>query len=186
MTEHSPKQWFNLEEKFFAEVDQELMASLRHDLSTRKAAESIMRVTGIANDSLAQEIAGLDVTVETLAAFRLVPLIAVAWADDRIDENERYVILEAAEKSGIKSDEPAMQLLKGWTRKRPSSELFDAWCDYAKALGESLNGELRDALQKEIVKQVEGVAEAAGGLLGFGSVSPNEKKMIARIKAALD
>jgi hypothetical protein len=185
MSHNSPKQWFNLEERFFSDVDNQLIEQLRNKMSHEQTAEGIMRVTGLTNEKLAAEIAAIDITVETLAAFRLAPLVAVAWADDRVEESERYAIIRAAEKSGITSDDPSMALLENWTRRRPPQDLLDAWCDYAKVLSESLDGEHRQVLKKEILEQVRTVAEASGGFLGFGAVSPSEKAVIAQIQKAL-
>ena len=185
MDRHSPQSWFSLEEKFFANVDQALLSVLREQGEIEQTAESIMRVTGINDPLLAAEIAKQKVSVETLSAFRLAPMVAVAWADDRVEENERYVITQAAEKSGISADDPAMKLLASWTEKRPPADLLDTWCDYAKALSASLDETHRLSLRDQILGQAKSVAEATGGLLGFGSVSPNEKATIERIAAAL-
>ncbi len=185
MSQSTPQKWFQLEEQFFKGVDRQLMQKLKNEMETAKTAEEIIRVTGINNPHLAEEMAKLHVTVETLAAFRLAPMVAVAWADDRIEENERYTITKAAEESGIAADEPAMALLDTWTKQRPSDELIDAWCEYAAALSSSLAEAHRATLRAEIVEQVHAVAEASGGFLGFGSVSPSEKAMIKRIEAAL-
>ncbi len=185
MSKDSPKQWFNLEERFFSELDQQLLAKLQAEQANTQTAETIMRVSGINDQKLAQEIASMGVTVETLTAFRLVPLVAVAWADDHMEESERYTILLAAEKAGLNEGEPAMELLKAWTAKRPTSELMDTWCEYAKSLSLSLNGEMRTLLKKEILDQIQTVAKAAGGVLGFASVSASEKAVIDRIESAL-
>ena len=185
MSEHSPQKWFNLEERFFKDMDQQLIARLQEQQQLEKSAESIMQVTGIADQHLAEEIARLNVSVETLAAFRLVPLVAVAWADDLVDSSERFEITKAAEQTGIRADEPAMAMLNAWTERRPGSELLDAWCDYTQALCASINEQQRAALKQEIMRQVRAVAEATGGLLGFGSVSPSEQATIKRIEAAL-
>ena len=186
MAENSPKKWLNLEEHFFAQMDQQLLDKLRKEQSTTQTAESIMKVTGIADEKVATELASVGVTIETLTAFRLVPLVAVAWADDRMEESEREAILQAAEKSGIDPSEPAMEMLKSWTRTRPRAELMDAWCHYSKTLSASLNGETRAVFQKEVVEQVQAVARSVGGVLGFGSISPSEKAVIERVKHALD
>jgi hypothetical protein len=185
MAENSPKKWLNLEEHFFAQMDQQLLEKLRKEQSSTQTAESIMKVTGITDQNVAAELAGVGVTIETLTAFRLVPLVAVAWADDRLEENERDAIIQAAEKSGIDSAEPAMAMLKSWLMKRPGVELFDAWCHYSKSLSASLNGAIREVFQKEVVAQVQSVARSAGGVLGFGSISPSEKAIIDRVEQAL-
>lgn len=185
MSENSTKRWFSLEEQFFAGVDHELIEKLRSQMTVDETAAGIMQVTGIADKHLAEEIAKINVTAETLSAFRLAPLVAVAWADDRVEENERYAITQCAQRSGISADEPAMKLLEAWTTRRPGNELLDAWCDYTRALCSSLNEGHRQALRKEIMNSVETVAESCGGVLGFGSVSPSEKAVIARISEAL-
>lgn len=185
MSQNSPQRWFNLEEHFFHDVDQHLLDKLREQASVEQSADAIMQVMGINDKGLAAEIAKIDITVETLAAFRLAPLVAVAWADDRVEENERYVITRTAEKAGLKADDPAMKLLESWTARRPSTELLDAWCDYTKSLCASLNEEHRQVLKKEVMEQVNAVAEASGGFLGFGSVSPSEKAVIERIEKSL-
>ncbi len=185
MSQNSPQKWFNLEEHFFKDLDQQLLADLRNEKETADTANDIMQVTGIQDSELAGAMAELKVTVDTLAAFRLVPLVAVAWADDRVEENERYSIAKAAEKSGISADEPAMALLNSWTTRKPPRELLEAWCEYSAALCESLSEAHRATLKKEIMEQVHKVAEANGGVLGFGSVSDNEKELIGKVEAAL-
>lgn len=185
MSQNSPKQWFNLEERFYNEIDNKLLDNLRSKMSTEKTAEDIMRLTGISDAKLAATIAELQITVETLAAFRLVPLIAVAWADDRIDSKEHYAIKIAAEKAGIAEDSPEMQLLQAWTTNRPPAELFDTWCEYARALADSLAEEHRQTLLNEMMQQVTSVATAAGGVLGFGSISTTEQAIIDRVTLAL-
>ncbi len=185
MSQNSPKQWFNLEERFFSDVDNKLLEKMRSEMTVSQTAEEIMRVAGINDQKLAAEIAGMNITVETLSAFRLVPLIAVAWADDRIEENECTELQAAAEKAGIGEDSAAMQLVCAWIKRRPSAELLDAWCEYAVALSSSLAGPQREVLKREVLGQVQTIAKSAGGVLGFGAVSNSEQVVIARIEKAL-
>lgn len=185
MAENSPKKWLNLEEHFFAQMDQRLLEKLRKEQSTTETAESIMKITGITDPKVAAELASIGVTIETLTAFRLVPLVAVAWADDRLEENERDAILQAAEKSGITPEEPAMAMLRLWTNKRPGAELMEAWCHYTKSLSGSLNEANRAVFRKEVIEQVQAVARSAGGLLGIASISASEKAVIDRVERAL-
>ena len=185
MSQNTPKQWFNLEERFFNDIDNQLLEKLRNEMSSDKTAQEIMRLTGISDEKLAAEIVATNVSVETLAAFRLVPLIAVAWADDRMEDNERYTIRLAAEKAGIASESASMELIRAWTERRPPAELLQTWCDYARALAASLAGEHRKTLRQEINQQVSAVAHASGGVLGFGSVSSSEQAVIDQVNEAL-
>jgi hypothetical protein len=184
MSQNSPKQWFQLEEVFFRQVDETLLQKLRSEMETAKTAEAIMRVTGIADEALATEMASIHVTVDTLAAFRLVPLVAVAWADDRVESDERDVILKLAEQSGIEKGDPAMDLLESWTKQKPGNELLEAWCEYAGALSNALGAASRERLKEEVVRNAKKVAEACGGVFGFASVSPNEQATMDKIERA--
>lgn len=183
MNQNSPQRWFNLEEQFFKSLDNQLLERLREKNEIEQNAESIMQLTGITDHSVAEKIASLKISSETLAAFRLVPLVAVAWASDYIDSDEKYVIDQAAEKAGL--DEPAIQLLGEWIKNRPGSELLDAWCDYAASLVATLDEAHRRSLRDQILNQSMEVAKASGGILGFGSVSPSEKATFEKIRQAL-
>lgn len=185
MSDNSARKWFSLEEHFFKGLDQELLEKMRADVENTRTAEAIVKVTGIQNTELAEAIAGMDVTVDTLSAFRLAPLVAVAWADDRVEDNERYHITKSAEKSGIVPGEPAMELLKAWQDRRPPAQLMETWVEYAKALTASLAEAHRLSLHKEMVRMVTDVAEANGGFLGFGSISASERKVIGVVEEAL-
>ena len=185
MADNSPKKWFKLEESFFNGVDQKLLDKLRKQVATEEQATAIQRLTGLSDIKVCQAIAELNISAESLAALRLAPLVAVAWADDRIEDNERFQVIQAAEKAGLVRGEASYELLESWLSQRPSHELFETWVEYAKTLAQSLDGESRENLQRTIVSQARSVAEASGGLLRFGSVSPTEKKVIERIETAL-
>jgi hypothetical protein len=185
MAENSPKKWFKLEESFFKGVDQKLLDKLRKQVATEQEAAAIQRLTGLTDLKVCQAIAALDISVESLAALRLAPLVAVAWADDRVEDNERFQVINAAEKAGLARGDASFELLESWLAQRPPLELFETWVEYAKTLALSLDGEARENLQRTIVAQARSVAEANGGLLRFGSISPIEKKIIERIEAAL-
>lgn len=185
MAETTPKKWFQLEESFFRDVDHKLMTRLRDQVATEERAAAIQRLTGLTDAKVCRDIAALNISVESLAALRLVPLVAVAWADDRVDDNERYRVIAAAEKAGISQGEASYDLLKAWLTQRPSHELFETWVQYARTLAQSLDGEARENFQKSLVKQVRDVAEANGGLFGLGSISHNEKTIISRVEEAL-
>lgn len=183
MDQNSPQKWFNLEEQFYKSLDNQLLEKLRSQADIEQTAESIMKLTGITDGEVAAKIASLKVSPETLAAFCLVPLVAVAWASDDVDADERYVIDQAAKSAGL--DQHCLDLLTSWLNKRPGSELFDTWCSYAKALTASMDESHRVSLRDHIVGQATAVAKASGGVLGIGAISASEKATLDKIKAAL-
>jgi hypothetical protein len=183
MDQNSPRKWFNLEEQFFKNLDNQLLERLRSQSDVQQSAQSIMKVTGIQNEAVATKLAALDITVETLAAFNLVPLVAVAWANDSVDSDEKYVVQQAAQ--AAKLDEGSLSLLGAWLERRPGPELMDAWCDYTRALVANLNEPERLTLREHVLEKATAVARSSGGLLGLGAVSGNERATLERIQAAL-
>lgn len=185
MSDNSPKKWFQLEEQFFNNVDQQLLDKLRQDTVTEERAAAIERLTGLTDAKVCHAIAEQNISVESLAALRLVPLVAIAWADDRVEDNERYRLLQSAEKAGLAPGDVSYEMLNGWLNKRPPVELFETWIQYAKSLAMSLDGESRENLQITLVHQVRSIATASGGMFGFGSISPAEQKIIQAVEDAL-
>ena len=185
MSDNSPKKWFKLEEQFFNNVDQQLLDKLRNNVVTEERAAAIERLTGLNDPKVCHAIAEQNISVESLAALRLVPLVALAWADDRVEDNERYRLLQCAEKAGLAPGDPSYEMLNSWLNTRPPVELFETWIQYAKALSMSLDGESRENLQMTMVHQVRSIATASGGMFGFGSISPAEQKIIQAVEDAL-
>ena len=102
----------SLEEAFFFKHDAELVAEMRRreDVQTRKKA--LAEVSGIADEKVLDELVAHEIHAETLAAFSLVPVIEVAWADGTIQPAEEATILRAVEEAGVKKEGVGYQLIK--------------------------------------------------------------------------
>ena len=74
-----------LEDMFFAARDQERVAALRARAELEGAAASLSQQTLVEDEAVLHRVVGLGVTVETLAAFSVVPLLYVAWGDRVLD-----------------------------------------------------------------------------------------------------
>jgi hypothetical protein len=136
------------------------------------------------DDAVIDKLVALGLRGNTVAALSLVPLIAVAWADGTIQEDEREAILQGAHGKGLEQGTPGYELLGRWLETKPEEALLDAWEGYIKALTGQLNDEQTRLLKTQIVGFAKLVAGAAGGVLGFGKVSGAEQKVLARIEAA--
>ena len=133
------------------------------------------------------QLVDLDVSSETLAALSLVPLIAVAWADGSLDAKERQAVLAAAEQLGLETKHPGYQLLERWLKQKPDKKLLAAWKGYAATLSQTLSEAAKEALKEELLGRGRAVAEAAGGLLGFGNkVSKSEQAVLDDLERAFD
>ncbi|MCJ2048106.1 hypothetical protein MKK58_26725 [Methylobacterium sp. J-078] len=85
-----------LEDLFFA---REEAASRRRDgglLDAQRLRETFAEASGITDDTLLRRLTNLGIGPDTLAALMLVPVVAVAWADGKMDDEERGSVLAAA------------------------------------------------------------------------------------------
>lgn len=174
-----------LEEAFYRKVDAELLEGLRSRLAKDQKLEQLAADTGIHDESVLQELLDLNFTPQNLLALWLVPLTQVAWSDGRVDRSEREAVLEALHKHGYTAESPAWHLLESWLDHEPCEEVLQAWKDYARATVEAAGEKRLMLLRHEIRNRAREVAEAAGGILGFHSVSAAEQSVLDQIDEAL-
>ncbi|RPJ56818.1 MAG: hypothetical protein EHM24_30060 [Acidobacteria bacterium] len=74
--------------------------------------------------------------------------------------------------------------MSAWLKKKPDPALLEAWKQYVQALCNKLNVHERDALRDEVMADARSVAEAAGGILGLGRTSAEEKAMLKTLEEA--
>ncbi|HEU0036105.1 MAG TPA: hypothetical protein VFQ53_36080 [Kofleriaceae bacterium] len=173
-----------LENQFFDKENKQKLAAMKEKLDTQRTREELRKASGMSDDAVLERLVALGLKANTIAALSLVPLIAVAWADGSIQENERTAILQGAHGKGLEQGTDGYELLQTWLAKKPTEELFTAWESYIKALAVQLNDEQNRLLKNQIVGFAKMVAAAAGGILGFGKVSGSEEKVLERIEAA--
>ncbi len=174
-----------MEEKFFRDRDRELLLALREKEKSKERKKALADASGIDDDQLLDQLAGLDISSETLAALSLIPLIAVAWADGTIDEKERTAVMAAAEQNGMDKEHPGHELLEQWLQQKPDAALLTTWKDYVAAILESLDAAAGNALKEDLLGRARAVAEAAGGLLGFGNkTSKTEQAVLNELEQA--
>jgi hypothetical protein len=173
-----------LEDEFFHKEEQKKLAQMKQKLAAQESREELKKVSGMTDDAVLDKLAGLGLRANTVAALSLVPLIAVAWADGSIQDQERLAILEAAEKKGLGKGTPGHDLLTGWLSRKPDDSLFDTWHAYISALAAQLTDDQIRKLRGEIVGFAKLVAGASGGVLGIGKISGKEEKVLQRIESA--
>ncbi len=174
-----------LESQFFAAVDAKLMAELQAELKSAEEAKELTKMSGIQDTKVLAAILAAGVSASSFPALRLVPLVAIAWADGLLESNERETVLAAANKHSVDENSPSGALLAAWLEKEPSPELFNAWEAFAKTLISSLTSEEARSLKVSILKEVKDVAQASGGLLGWAAISKGESAILNRVESAL-
>ena len=168
----------SLEEAFFKQRDQQLLARLRAELEALERREQLARVSGIQDTKVLDDLVRVGVGPETLVALRLVPLVEVAWADGMVAQAERTAILNAAAAIDVHPGSPAYGLLDRWLTERPDERLVQAWKEYVRELAKSLPADSLAALRRETIDRCQQVAASAGGFLGLASISAIEQAKI--------
>ncbi len=175
-----------LENEFFYRVNQQLLDKLRRQISEQQAKEALRAACGMDDGTLLTELVRIGVRPETMAAVALIPLACIAWADGKVEEDEKRQILAAERDAGITADSPSHQLLEHWLEQQPGDELLTAWKHYVAALREKLSQSADQLFGKDLLKRAKAVAESAGGFLPYGRISPSEAKVLGEIKQTLD
>ena len=173
-----------LENQFYDKENQEKLSAMKEKLDDQATREELRKASGMTDQAVLDKLVALGLRGNTIAALSLVPLIQVAWADGKIQDNERTAILQGAHGKGLEKGTAGYELLQTWLQKKPSIELIEAWEAYIKALGSQLNDEQNRLLKNQIVGFAKMVAAAAGGFLGIGKISAEEEKVLERIEAA--
>ncbi|MDZ4849584.1 MAG: hypothetical protein SGI77_09830 [Pirellulaceae bacterium] len=174
-----------LESQFFAAVDAKLMADLQAELKKSQDTQELSRLSGIQDAAVLEAIVSAGVSPSAFPAFRLFPLVAIAWADGMLDGNERDVVVAAAEQHSVGKDTPSGAVLATWLENQPSPALFSAWEAFTKALVAKLTPEEAQSVKTSIVNEVKAVAKASGGVLGYAAISKGENEILNRVINAL-
>jgi len=176
-----------LEDLFFLKQDKKLIEDLHRIEKMKETKKDLSEVSGITNEEILQKLVDLNIRPEIVATLALVPLVEVAWADGKVDEEEKTAVLEAAAESFVSKDSPDFDLLRQWMEHKPNQKLLEAWKHYIKGLCGQLTQHQRNALKKDLIGHARQVAEATGGLLGFGNkISKAEQEMLNKLESAFD
>lgn len=175
-----------LEEAFFKERDQQLLAKLRGELAAFEDKRKLAHVTGIVEEHVLTGLVLAGVRPESLAAVSLVPLVEVAWCDGMVAPEERDAVLNAAAREGIHEGSAAYALLGQWLQEHPDPKIIAAWKEYVHEAARLMPKEAVAALKKQMVDRATRVAAAAGGFLGLATISKHEKAKIEELAKAFD
>ncbi len=174
-----------LEDSFFAKEDARLREKIRQENAHKEKREQLSAAVGAGDQGLLDELIKLNIGAEELTALSLIPLVEVAWADGKLDDNERKAIMKASEKAGINQDSAASGLLKSWLTHAPGSDLMTAWKGYIGALKSEMSAACLAQLKKDVLGRANDVAKSSGGFLGLGSkTNSDEQKVLDELERA--
>jgi uncharacterized tellurite resistance protein B-like protein len=185
------KSAFELREKafeaeYFGRKEADLIGKLKLVFHKKIDRQSISEATRVTDEQLLDELVGLNLSGELMAAFQLLPVIEVAWADGVVDEREAEAVFSAADRHGIHPGSKAYSLLETRLREGPSKDGRRIWFHYAETLRKTLSPQELEQFRKELIEDCWHVAQASGGLLNLVfTVSADEKRVIETIERAL-
>lgn len=174
----------SLEEAFFRKRDAGLIAELRRRETEQTRKKMLSELSGITNEDVLDQLIAQDIHAEMLAAFLLIPILEVVWADGEVQPAERNVVLHAIEEAGIQKGSVAFQLTEQWLERRPEPKLMKLWKDYTQELMGHLTPEAQGCIKQTVLEHARAVAEAGGGFLGFGRVSDEEQEVLSALEVA--
>jgi hypothetical protein len=174
------------EETYFRAKDAELVAKLRQIFETGRTKEELRAATGITSDEVLDRLIAASIHGELLTAFKLYPLVEIAWADGAFDPKEGAAVISAAIRHGIAHDSPALQRIKDWLHRGPTHDARAAWYMYAGELRKTLNPAELNTFREDLLRTARQVAESSGGILGiYFTVSSGERAVLNKIAEAL-
>lgn len=173
-----------LEDAFFRKENEKLRQELHRKREREASKEALGQASGLEDDDVLDRLTDLGVGADTVAAMSVVPLVAIAWADGRMDTREVDAILKGAAENGITAGSAAYDLLESWTREQPSSGLMETWQSYIQAFCAEISAEQRWRLEESIIGRAQAVAAAAGGFLGIGKISGEETTVLEQLRSA--
>jgi hypothetical protein len=175
-----------LEEDYFRRQEKEVIEKMRRSAEAETQRHRLGEKAGVADEEVLRDLQALGYTAETVMLLHLVPLIQTAWAEGSVSDQERGLIVQAARSRGVEAGSAADQQLGRWLNARPSDELFEKTLRAIRTILQARPVEERAASERDILSLASAIATASGGILGFGAVSEDERKILARISEALD
>jgi len=171
-------------ERYFEALSEQRAETLRGRLEraaeNSQAHEQISRTLESADAALVERIHALGFDGDSARVFDLLPLVFISWADGKVQRAERRTIASLLERRGIEPESDAAALIVTLLDAPPPQAFVkEALRVLGALLGEGARGQ-------EVVEYCVQVAEASGGLLGFGNkVDAREADAIRRVAEGL-
>lgn len=172
---------------FFFKQDQALVEKKRQLQKIEHNLETLAGISGITDEALLRKLTELNIHVEVLATLSIIPLVEVAWADGKIDAQEREAILTGAESYGIFKGQVNRHLFDHWLQNQPPKAMIESWVFYMKGLCHLLNESERLALKHHLLHRTRSVVEAVCGRQKKKSkVSRQKEDILLQLELAFD
>lgn len=169
------------EDAYFRQKEAELIEELRRKFHQQQARERLAEQVGVHDEQILRTFEELGFSRETVTILHLVPLVQVAWSDGGVTEAERTKIQEVAALRGVTPGTPGYLMLEKLLDERPSDRAFDVCWRVIRAMFTAWPEEKRQAFEVSLPAYAAAVASVSGGLLGFRSISAEERTALQRV-----
>jgi hypothetical protein len=174
------------EDEYFRKRDQELVERARLKAQDETALQRLAEAAGVSDEDILRDLQKLGYTTETVTLLHVVPLIVVAWADSRVSEPERDVVIAAARARGVQPGSPADRQMTQWLTDPPSSVLSDGTLHLLGAMMRRHGPDARAATTRDLLTSCTAVASASSGFFGLRPISDHEQLALDRILYELE
>jgi hypothetical protein len=169
------------EEAYFRQKETELIENLRRKFHEEQDRARLANEVSLHDEQILRAFEDLGFTRETVTILHLVPLVQVAWSDGAVSESERSKIHDIAALRGILPGSPGYVLLEKLLHTRPPERAFDVCWRVIKAMLAAWPEDRRHTLEVSLPAYAGEVARVSGGLLGFRSISVEERAALQRV-----
>lgn len=169
------------DDEYFHQKEQELIEKMHQRVSKEEERRELAEFFFVEDAEILDALLELGYSRETIFLLFLVPVIHVAWIDGSVTDNERRAVIEIARARGMEKDSPAELMLKDWLNNRPPDEFFDKTLRLIRNILQTRPRAVRLIREQTLAHYCNVVANASGGFLGFGKVSPAQQELIRKI-----
>jgi len=156
------------EAHYFQQRERELRASAREEQQRARDLEDLSTLTGIEDAQLLGALVAGEIRPDNAAAFDLMPMLRLAWADGPPSQHQQQAIRREAELRGIHGASPGRALLEQWLLAAPAQATTELWGRYARARCVRLDGTARELFHHALVRRARAIARKRWSVLGLG------------------
>jgi hypothetical protein len=128
-----------------------------------------------------------EIMPEEYGFLLLLPVFGVAWADGKMQPQEVKNLMAHAEmfnSLGVSEQHP---IVEKWLKEPLDAEYITKGLDFLRDLSVHEDfSEITVTRLREVLKLCQEVAQSAGGILGIGTVSGSEKKVMKALEQNIE
>lgn len=156
-----------LEESYFQKKERELIEKQREKVALENARAKLSEKTGITNEEILEALQELGYDHETVRLLHLMPVIYIAWADGKMKDKEKKMILEVARLAGVSEGTKADERLSRLLESAPPEEVWEASFLAIQAVLRAGDKDQVEHMRKNVLSYSDSVASLSKGLFGL-------------------